>query len=173
MDLDELGVGVERAGPGRAAGGGAGAGHRHRAAAEDQPAPADRHDHRVGGKRPNLHRHEVLANRSPATAVVVEYGAQKVPSLVHCDQPGGVPAADLFVEGVEQLLPRRGAGERRSLEERPAEPALIAEAFGGAVERHAEPVHQVDDPRTPVGHFLYRRLMLQKIAAVDRIVEML
>ncbi len=46
-------------------------------------------------------------------------------------------------------------------------------AFAGAVERHAQPVHQVDDFRSPVGHFLDGRLVIQKVTAVNRIVEVL
>ena len=44
-------------------------------------------------------------------------------------------------------------------------------AFRRAIERDAQPIHQVDDLRPPIGHFLDRRLMLQKVAAVDRVVE--
>ena len=36
---------------------------------------------------------------------------------------------------------------------------------------HAQPIHQVDDLRPPIGHFLHRRLVLQKVAAIDRVVE--
>jgi hypothetical protein len=84
-----------------------------------------------------------------------------------------VPAAHLLVERVQQLLPCRGAGEGRPLEQRAAKAALIAEALGRTIERHAEAVHEIDDPRAPVAHFLDRRLMLQEVAPVDRIVEVL
>ena len=86
---------------------------------------------------------------------------------------GHFPAADLLVEGVEQLLAGGGPGEGRAVVERAAEAALVAKAFGRAVEGHAQAVHQVDDPRGPVGHFLDRRLVLQEVAAVDRVVEVL
>ncbi len=45
-------------------------------------------------------------------------------------------------------------------------------ALRRAIECHAQPVHQVDDPRGPVGHLLDRRLMLQEVAAVHRVVQM-
>ena len=99
------------------------------------------------------------------------------PRKSHCSYlrivPGHFPAPHLLVQGVEQLLAGRGPGEGRPPEERAAEAALIAKALGRAVERHAQPVHQVDDPRGPVGQFLHRRLVLEEIAAVDGILEML
>ena len=96
---------------------------------------------------------QVLRDRAAAAAVVVEHRAQEIPALVHRDRAGGVPAAHLLVEGVEQLLAGGGAGERGALEQRAAEAALIAKAFRRAVERDAQAVHQVDDPRAPVGTF--------------------
>src|SRR5690606_8557064 len=77
------------------------------------------------------------------------------------------------VEGVEQLLAGGGAGKRRSLVQRSAETATIDEAFGRAVKGYAEPIHQVDNFRRPVGHFLHGRLMLEEVAAIDGIIEML
>ena len=171
MDLDEFAVGVLDAGLHAAAGGTAGAGHRHRAAAVDQPAAAGGQDDRIGREGADFHRDQVLGDRAAATAVVVDHRAQIVPAFVHFDEPGGVPATDLFVEGVEQLLSGGGAGKRGPFVERAAEAALVAKAFGRAIEGHAEPVHQVDDPGSPVGHFLDGRLMLEEVAAVDGVVE--
>ncbi len=82
-----------------------------------------------------------------------------------------MPAADLFVEGIQQLLAGRGAGKRGSLKQSSAKSSLVAKTFLRAVEWHAQAVHQVDDPRCPVGHFLDGRLMLQEVATVDRVVE--
>ena len=67
--------------------------------------------------------------------------------------PVDVPAADLLVERVEQLLAGGRAGERGPLEQRAAEAALIAKAFGRAIERHAQAVHQVDDLAGPSRSF--------------------
>ena len=52
-----------------------------------------------------------------------------------------------------------------------AEEAQIALALGGAVERHAHAVEQIDDPRRPVGHLQHRRLIGQEIAAQDGFIE--
>jgi hypothetical protein len=82
-----------------------------------------------------------------------------------------MPAADLFVECVQELLARCCAGKCGALKQRAAESPPIEIALGRAIERHAQPVHQVDDFRPPIGHFFHRRLMLQKIAAIDRVVE--
>ena len=85
--------------------------------------------------------------------------------------PFGFPAAGLLVEGVEKLLAGGGAGEEGALEERAAEEAQVALAFGRAVEGHAHAVEQVDDLRRPVAHLQHRRLVGQEVAAEDRLVE--
>ena len=100
-------------------------------------------------------------------------GPKKVPVLELRHLAGDFPAADLLVERVEQLLAGGRSGEGRAAVERAAEPPLVAKALGRAIEGHAQPVHQVDDPRRPVGQFLDRRLVLEEIAAVDGVVEML
>ncbi len=84
---------------------------------------------------------------------------------------GHAPAAHLVVEGVEQLLAGGGASKGGALEQRAAEAALVAKALGRAIEGDAKAVHQVDDLGGPFGHFLDRRLMLQKVSAVGRVVE--
>ena len=124
------------------------------------------------GKGADLHRHHILGDAAAADAVVVEHRGQKIPELVFGHFAFDFPAADLLIECVEQLLAGGRAGERGPFEERAAESALIAKTFGRAIEGDAEPVHQVDDSRTPVDHFLDRRLMVEEIAAVNRVVEM-
>ena len=98
-------------------------------------------------------------------------GARKSQPSYIVTSPLDVPAADLLVERVEQLLAGRCAGEGGPFEERAAEAALVAEAFLRAVERDAEAVHQVDDLRPLVDHLLDGRLVLQEVAAVDGVVE--
>ena len=81
------------------------------------------------------------------------------------------PAADLLVEGVDQLLTGGGAGECGALEQRATETALIAETFGRSVKCHAQTIHQIDDARRAVTHFLDGRLMLKEVTAIDRVVK--
>ena len=101
-------------------------------------------------------------------------GPRKVPEFVTCEcVPADFPAAALFVQRVQQLLAGGGSGESRALVKRAAKPPAVEEPFLGAIERHAQPVHQVDDPRRPVGHLLDGRLMLQEVAAVDGVVKVL
>ena len=97
--------------------------------------------------------------------------AKEVPKLVLLYLTRDFPAADLLVQCVEQLLPRRRAGKCRPLEERAAEPPLVAKTLWRAIERNAQPIHEIDDLGAPFGHFLDRRLMLQKISAVDRVIK--
>src|SRR5690606_31867750 len=89
----------------------------------------------------------------------------------HPDRAIDMATANLFIEGVQQLLPGGRPRKRGPLEQRAAETALVTKAFCGPVEWHAKPVHQVDDTRAPIGHFLYRWLMLQEVAAVHRVVQ--
>ena len=154
-----------------AAHGAAVAGHAHRAAAVDQSAAAAGDDDGVGREAANLHRDEILGDGAAAAAGVVEDRGQEVPAFVHRDQPAHVPAADLLVERVEQLLAGGRAGEGGPFEERAAEAALVAEAFLRAIEGDAEAVHQVDDLRAVVDHLLDGRLVLEEVAAVDGVVE--
>ena len=57
--------------------------------------------------------------------------------------------------------------------QRPAEAAEIQQSFGRAIERHAHAIEQVDDSRRRVAHLLHRRLVGEKVAAVDRVVKVL
>ena len=57
--------------------------------------------------------------------------------------------------------------------QRPAEAAEVELAFRCAVEGHAHAVEQIDDGRALRGHVLDRRLVGEKVAAVDGVVEVL
>ncbi len=171
VHLDELGIAVLGSRLVGAAGGAAGADHRHRRAAIDQPAAPRGDDHRVGREGSDLHGDQVLAHHPAANARLVEDRSQIVPGFVELYLALDAPAAHLVVERIEQLLAGRGAGESRALEQRAAKATLVAKALGRAVEGDAEPIHQVDDLWRPEGHFLDRGLVLQEVAAVDRVVE--
>ena len=41
-----------------------------------------------------------------------------------------------------------------------------------SIERHAHPVEQIDNLRSPIAHFVDRRLIGQKIAAENGLIEM-
>ena len=173
VNLDELTVSVGRSGLVNAADRAACADHRHRRAAVDEAAATGGEDHRIGRERAELHRDHVLADRAAAAPGVVDDGGEKVPELVLADLPLDLEPPHLLIEGVEELLTGRGPGEGCPLVEGPTEAALIAESLRCPVERHAEPVHEIDDPRAPVGHLLDRRLVLEEVTAVDGVVEML
>src|SRR5690606_26170060 len=79
---------------------------------------------------------------------------------------------DLLIERVKQLLAGGRSGECGSLIESSTEPTLIAKSFRSAIEGDAKSIHQVDNSRSPEGHFLDGGLMLQEVAAVNGIVEM-
>ncbi len=77
----------------------------------------------------------------------------------------------LLVESVEQLLPRRCTRKRRAVIQRPAESPVVQQSFRRAVEHHAHAVQQVDDSRRGFAHPFDQRLVRQKIAAVNRVIE--
>ena len=85
----------------------------------------------------------------------------------------GLVAADLLVEGVEQLLAGGGSGKCSAVVERAAEAAEVEQALGGAVEGHAHAVEQVDDARGGFAHGLDGGLVGEEVAAVDGVVEVL
>ena len=173
VDLDHLGVAEVDAGLVAAAGGAAGADHRHRRLAVDQPAAAGGHDHGVGEEGLDLHRPHVLRDDALAVAVRIEDGPEELPELVLADEALGLPAAGLLVEAVEKLLAGGGAREVGPLEEAAAEEPQVPLALGGAVEGHAAAVEQVDDLRGPVGHLVDRRLVVEEVAADERLVHVL
>ena len=85
----------------------------------------------------------------------------------------GLVAAHLLVERVEQLLAGGCAGERGAVVERAAKAPEIEQTFGSAIEGHAHAVQQVDDGGRGLAHGLHRRLIGQKVSAVDGVVEVL
>ena len=71
----------------------------------------------------------VPSQRAAADAVVVEHWTKKIPELELANLSLGVPAANLFVERIQKLLPGCRSGKRRSLKQRPAKPPPIEKPF--------------------------------------------
>jgi hypothetical protein len=130
-------------------------------------------DDGVGGEGAQLHAAQVHRTDAAADAVAVEHGGEELPALVFLHLAFGLIAAHLLVERVEQLLAGGGSGECGAMVERAAEAAKVQQALGSAVEGHAHAVEQVDDARRGLAHGLDGRLVGQKIAAVDGVVEVL
>src|SRR5208337_5456204 len=65
-----------------------------------------------------------------------------------------------------------GAGKCGPMMLGAAEAAEVEQTFGRAIEHHAHPIEQVDDRRRRIAHRLDRRLMREKVAAVNRVVKM-
>ena len=82
-----------------------------------------------------------------ADAACIQNGAQELPVFVLGDSAFRFVAANLLVQGIEQLLARGGAGESGAMVERAAEAAKIEQPLRRAVESYAHPVQQVDDAR--------------------------
>ena len=143
------------------------------ALAENSADAAGAHDDGVGGKGLYLHVAEVHGGDAAADAVFVKHGGHELPAFVLGDAAFGLVAADLLVEAVEELLAGCRACKRRPLIQRSAEAAEVEEAFGGAVERDAHTVEQVDDGGALGSHVLYGGLVGEEVAAIDGVVEVL
>ena len=173
MDLDELAVGVVGALLVEGGLGGAGADYGVGGLAEDGSVAAGADDDGVGGEGAGLHGAEVHGGDAAAGAFAVEDGGEELPAFVLGDFAFGLVAADLLVEGVEELLAGGGSGEGGAMVEGSSEAAEVEEAFGGAVERDAHAVEQVDDGGTLRGHVFDGGLVGEEVAAVDGVVEVL
>ncbi len=156
-----------------------------RRAAEHEPRAAGGQAHRIRRIGLDAHRAQVLGDNADGDAVVVAHEPQEVPQLqlahhllardadalvVH--HVGGLEAAHLLVERVEQLLAGGGAGKSGAVEQRAAESPEVEQPFRRAVERHTHAVQKLDDARRGVGHALDRRLIGEEVAAVHRLFQM-
>ncbi len=171
MHLDELGVRVDGAVHVRAPVGRAGVDGRVGRAPVDDAGAARGQADRVGGERLDLHVAQVDGDDAPAGALLVLHERQVLPVLELAHPPFGLVAADLFVEGVEELLPGGSAGERGAVVERAAEAAEVEQSLGGAVEGHPHAVEEVDDGGRRVAHALHGRLLDQEVGAADGVVQ--
>src|SRR5581483_4161531 len=122
-------------------------------------------------ERANFHRAKVRRDDALAAAGVVLDEAEVLPALVLLDLALGLVAANLLIQGVKKLLPRRRAGKGGAVVERPAEAAEVDQPFRRAVEGDAHAVEQVDDVGRGVAHALDERLVREEIAALDRVDE--
>ena len=151
----------------------AGADDRIRALAEDSPDAAGCQNYGVGGEAAQLHRAQVECGNAAGDALRVDHGGEKLPALEFADLAFRLIAAHLLIESVEQLLAGCCAGKGGALIECPTETAEIQQTFRRAIEGHAHAVEQVDNRRGGLAHRLHRRLVGQKIAAVNGVVEVL
>ena len=114
-----------------------------------------------------------MAQMPRQTLIPIEHGGEKFPGSYFVNFAFGFVAPYLLIERVQKLLPGGCAGEGGAVVERSAETAKIEQAFRRAVERNAHAVQQVDDARRCIAHRLHRRLVGQKVAAVNRVVKVL
>ena len=105
-------------------------------------------------------------------AAFVDHRGQKCLALVFLHAVFCFVPPHLFVQRIEQLLPRRCARKRSPVIKRAAKPSVIQQSFRRAVEHHAHAVQQVDNPRRRFAHPLDQRLVRQKVSAVNRVVKM-
>ena len=114
-----------------------------------------------------------MAQMPRHTPGVIQHGRKKRPALEFFDFTFGFEAAHLLIQRVEQLLPGSRARKGRAVIQGPAKSPEIQQSLRRAIEHHAHAIQQVNNRRRRLAHALHQRLIRQKIAAVDRVVEML
>ena len=124
-------------------------------------------------KAAQLHGAEIEGGDAAGHALGVDDGGEELPAFVFLDAAFGLVAADLLVEGIEELLAGGGAGEGGAMVERTAKTAEVEQALGGAVEGDAHAVEEVDDGGRGLAHGLDRGLVGKEVAAIDGVVEVL
>src|SRR5580700_8747647 len=85
----------------------------------------------------------------------------------------GLVAPYLFIERIEKLLPGGSARKGGAIIKCAAEAAKVEQALRSAVEWHPHAVEKIDDARRGIAHRFHRRLVGQKIAAVNSVIKML
>ena len=124
-------------------------------------------------KELQFHRAQIECRNAASLPLGVEHGRKKLPALVLLYLAFGLVPPHLLVERVKQLLPSGSACKRCAVVERSAKAAKIQQPFWRAIERHAHAIKQIDNRRRGLAHRLHRRLVRQKIAAVNRVVKVL
>ncbi len=173
MHLDKLAVGVFRPLLIHRAGRRAGVHHGIGRAVVDNARPAGRQNDGVGPELLNGHGAQILGDDALADAVLVPDDAQELPELILFDLAVHFRPPRLLVQRIQQLLPRRRARIGRPVVLGAAEPPEIQQAFAGAVKHDPHAVQQIDNAGRMVAHMLDRRLVGEKVAAVNRVVQML
>ena len=103
----------------------------------------------------------------------MDYGGNKFPSNIGAHLAFDLKGAHLFVERIEELLTSCGTGKSGASFLRAAESAQVKQAFTGSIEHYAHSVEHVDDFWGGFAHGAYLRLVRQKVATVNGVVEVL
>ena len=97
MNLNKFTVAIPRTMLISPANGASRADHRHRRSTEYEATPSTGKNDRIGWKRFDLHRNEILANGSSTPAAIIKNGLEEVPEFPFLYFPQSFPSANLFV----------------------------------------------------------------------------
>lgn len=139
--------------------------------AEDDSVTAGTHDHGVGRERFDGHVTEVLGDNAFSHVFRIFDEANEIPAFIFFNGAAGFKSPDLFIEGVEKLLSGSGSRISSSVLECSAESPEREESFGGAIERDAHSVEEVDDGGGAFGHSHDRGLVVEEVAAGDGVFK--
>src|SRR5205807_10310929 len=96
-----------------------------------------------------------------------------LPAFVLTNFPRDFIATDLFIERVQKLLPSRCPRKGGAMMLGSAKTTKVEQSFIRSRKRHSHAIEQVDDRRRHLAHGFRRRLIREKVAAINRVVEML
>ena len=139
--------------------------------AEDHPVPTRGDAHRIRREGFNLHGAQVLRHDAARATLIVLDEPEESPAFKLLHQVAAFVAAHLLIQRIKQLLARGGPRVGGAVLQRAPKPAEREQAFRSAVERHAHAVQQVDDGGRALGHAHHRRLVVQKVAARNRVFK--
>src|SRR5215831_14358592 len=151
--------------------GAAGADHRVGRLAEDQSRPAGRHNYGVSWEGLQFQRLQIHCDETTAYLMAVHDERHHLPRLILRYLAADFVAPHLFIERVEQLLSGGSAGEGGTVMFGAPEPAEIEHALRRAREGDTHAIEEVDDRRRHFAHGLSGRLISEKVATVNSVVE--
>ena len=108
-----------------------------------------------------------------AAYAVMDYGGNEFPSNIGVHLAFNFKSAHLFVERIEELLTGCSTSKGGASFLRTAESAQVKQTLRGSIEHYAHAVEHVDDFWGGFAHGAYLRLVRQKVATVNGVVEVL
>ena len=130
-------------------------------------------NYRISNKILDLHSSQILCYNAFADAVVIEDQVDHFPVLVFGNETENLLMAHLLIQSIKQLLTGGGTGKSGTFILNAAETTQIQQALAGSGKLYTHSVHCIDQTGSILHQTAYRRLVSQKVAAVNSIIKML
>ena len=110
----------------------------------DHAGAAGGNDQRITAENTYFHGGKILRDTAAANALIVDNGFQEFPAFVFFNFSFIFKAAYLLIQGILQLLTRRGTGKDGTALFRAAETAQIQKTFAGTRKMGAHAIESID-----------------------------